>query len=42
MDYNTLKALYMALLVIGYRFSQTNSIAINLPIRSNLGLEEGV
>lgn len=32
----------MALLVTGYGFSQTNSIAINLPAISNLGLEEGV
>jgi hypothetical protein len=32
----------MALLVTGYGFSQVDSIAISLPIISNLGLEKGV
>jgi hypothetical protein len=42
MDQSTLEPLFMALLVTSYGFSQVDSIAINLPIISNLGLEKGV
>jgi hypothetical protein len=42
MDQSTLEPLFMVVLVIGYGFSQVDSIAINLPIISNLGLEKGV
>jgi len=42
MDQNTLSSLFIALLVTGYGFSQAGSKTINLPVRSNLGFEEGV
>jgi len=42
MDQITLSSLFMAFLVTGYGFSQVNSKAINLLVRSNLGFEEGV
>jgi hypothetical protein len=42
MDQSTLEPIFMALLVTSYRFSQVDSIAISLPIISNLGFEKGV
>jgi len=42
MDQIILSSLSMALLVIGYGFSQANSKGINLLVISNLGFEEGV
>jgi hypothetical protein len=42
MDQITLSSLIITLLVTSYGFSQADSKAINLPIKSNLGFEEGV